>query len=446
MKFRGLLTAVVILAALGGFLYWSQHHLPAQHSKKSEEPAVPPIVQVNGADVTALTLAEKGSAPISLVTSQPGHWQITAPIQWPADRSAISGMLSDLTHFRTQRIIADHAVNLEQYGLADPALRMDITQKDNKTAQLIVGNRTPTGEGAYAMVPGDPRVYTIPYFLFQSFDKPLDQLRDKRLLPFNATVVTEVQLARKGEDLVIDHKGDGWQIEKPAVYRTRTTAVDSLIRDLVNAKFDPSATPAQAEAGWAKAAPVVNISLTASSGGNTETDTLNVRKSTNGDYYGKASVFPGVWKLDPSINTVATKRLDDLRNKDLFDFGFNEPLNIEYHSPTTNLKLVRSNEDWYQDGRKLDSASVEGLINAVRSLAASGFVNSGFTKPDITLTVVSQDGKLIEKVQFQQTKDGAIARRDDGPSLYSLDSATMNILYGAAGAVKPAAAQLSGRK
>ena len=438
MKFRGLLASVVVLAALGGVLYWSQHHVPAKNPDKTAEPEVPPIIQVNGANVTGMTLAEKGSAPITLVASQPGHWQITTPIEWPADQPTISGILNDLTNFRAQRIISDRASDLAQYGLAEPALTFDITEKGNKTTRLIIGNRTPTGEGAYAMVAGDAHVYTIPDFLLASFNKPLDELRDKRLLPFNVASVSEVRLARRDETVVIDRKGTGWQIEKPAVYRTKTTSVDSLVRNLINAKFDPSATQAQAEAGWAKAAPVVNIGVTANEGDKTKTDTLDVREGAGDEYYGKSSEFPGVWNLDASIKNAASQKLDDLRNKQLLDLGFDEPLNINYHSPTANLTLVRSNQDWYQDGKKLDPTSAEGLISALRSLAASGFVTSGFTKPDTDLTVVSQDGKLIEKVQFEHTKGGAIAKREDGPSLYSLDSETMSLLDRAASDVKPA--------
>jgi Domain of unknown function (DUF4340) len=446
MKFRGLLASVVVLAALGGVLYWSQHHVPANNPDKNAEPEVPPIVHVNGANVTEMTLAQKGSAPVTLVANQPGQWQITMPIQWLADQPTISGILNDLTHFRAQRIIADHATDLAQYGLAEPALTFDITEKGNKATRLIIGNRTPTGEGAYAMVASDAHVYTIPYFLFTSFTKPLDELRDKRLLPFNVAAVTGLRLARRDETVVIDRKGTGWQIEKPAVYRTKTTSVDSLVRNLINAKFDPSVTPAQADAAWAKATPVVNIGVTASAGDKTETDTLDVRQGAGDEYYGKAGAFPGVWKLDASIKNAVSQKLDDLRNKQLLDLGFNEPLNIIYHAPTTNLTLVRSNQDWYQDGKKMDPTSVEGLINRLRSLTASGFVTSGFEKPDTDLTVVSQDGKLIEKVQFEHTKGGAIAKRDDGPSLYSLDFETISLLESAASAVKPVPAAPPAKK
>jgi hypothetical protein len=441
MKFRGLLAAVVVLAALGGFLYWSQRHPNALQPKTAQTPDLPPLVHVAEEAVTGLKLNERGSAPIALVTNQPGRWEITAPITAPADSASVAHILSNLSHLRTQAVIEDHATDLGRYGLADPALTLDITQRNGQTARMILGDRTPTGEGAYAMVPGDAHVYTIPYFMDETFAQPLDKLRDKRLLPFNVDDVTAVELDRGGQAIVIDRNQSRWQVEKPSEYRTNGIAVDSLLHDLVNAKFDSSATPEQAAAGFAKAAPFETIKLTAGTGAKAETDTLEVRKAASGgDFYGKASVFAGTWKLDPSIDLALTKNPDDFRNRQLFDFAFNEPLNIDYHSGSTNLTLVRSNADWFENGKKMDLVSVQTLVSALRGLAATRFAASGYTTPDIDITVTSQGGKQVEKVHLQKTKDGgAIAKREDDPTLYALDADTVNPLLSAASGVREAA-------
>ena len=438
MKFRGLLVAVVALAALGGFLYWSQKHPDALKPKTSETPLTPALVHVSDKSITGVTLQKRGAAPITLVSNPSGQWTITAPISAPTNHGSMTRLLGDLSNLRAGAVIADHATDLKPYGLADPSFTVDIAEQGNRTERLLVGDSTPTNNGVYAMVPGDPRVYTIPSFVNDTLNEPLDKLRDKRLLPFNVGDVTGVELDRNGQTIVIDHQQGTWQIEKPAPYRASDNTVDSLLHDLVNAKFDSSVTPEEAASGFAKAAPFETIRLTAGQGA--ETDTLEVRKAKiGGDFYGKTSVMPGTWKLDPSIDSALTKNLDDFRNKQIFDFGFTEPLNIDYHANGTNLSLVRSNDDWFQNGQKMDSESVEALVSALRGLAAGKFVTSGFSKPDVEITVVSRNGKLIEKVQLEKTKDGAIARREDGPTLYALDADTVNPLFSAADGVKAAA-------
>ncbi|MFZ0285782.1 MAG: hypothetical protein WAL32_11185, partial [Terriglobales bacterium] len=58
----------------------------------------------------------------------------------------------------------------------------------------------------------------------------------------------------------------------------------------------------------------------------------------------------------------------------------------------------------------------------------------------IELTVISNDGKRMEKVQIAKKDAGYIAKREDDPSLYELDAQTVTSLEKAAEDVKPAAA------
>jgi len=55
------------------------------------------------------------------------------------------------------------------------------------------------------------------------------------------------------------------------------------------------------------------------------------------------------------------------------------------------------------------------------------------------MTVVSNDGKRTEKVEFAQTSDGYIARRASEPGLYQLDTKAVNDMLEASRAIKPAA-------
>jgi hypothetical protein len=53
-------------------------------------------------------------------------------------------------------------------------------------------------------------------------------------------------------------------------------------------------------------------------------------------------------------------------------------------------------------------------------------VDTGFTTPEFTVTVVSNDGKRTEKVEFAKVADGYIARREGEPALYQLDAKTVD--------------------
>ncbi|HVT96330.1 MAG TPA: DUF4340 domain-containing protein [Acidobacteriaceae bacterium] len=433
MKFRGLIVAAAVLLVLAGVLYWSEHHKP----KESASATTPAILKIDPATVTSVTVKQKGAQAVTLARAGASQWKITSPGDYPADSSAVSAMLSSLAPLNSDSIVEEKAENLSEYGLSDPSLEVDVTGKDNKTDHLLFGDDAPTGGGVYVQLAGSPRVFTAGSFAKSSLNKSLGDLRDKRLLPVEASSVSSIDLDRKGQKISFARIQKGWQIEKPESYRTDNYQVDDLLSQLTGAKWDPSVSAEDATRDFSHATPVATVKLTGSSG----TDTLEVRKEKDA-YYAKSSAVPGAWKIDSSnassLDSDLERGLDDFRNKQLFDFGYADPDKIEYHSGNTSIVLARSGKDWISDGKKMDSGSAEGLITAVRDLAASKFVTSGFTNAGIDLTVTSDGGKRVEKVQMQKTSDGAIARRDDGPSLYSLDSAALTGLTDAIAGLKPA--------
>lgn len=436
MKFRGLIAAAVVLLILAGVLYWSQHR-KTPDTTASTASTSPAILKVDPATVTSLTVKLKGAQPVTLVRSG-AQWQITSPGTFPADDSTVSGMLSNLAPLNSESVVEDHATNLGEFGLIEPSVELGITGKDNKTTRLMLGDDAPTGDGVYVSVAGDPRVFTASSALKTSVSKSLSDLRDKRLLPVDASSVSSIDLTRKGEDIAFARIQSGWQIEKPKSYQADSFQVDDLLQQLTSAKWDGSVASDDAAKSFAHAEPVATVKLTGSFGN----DTLDLRKDKE-NYYAKSSAVAGTWKVDSTtasgLDQALSHGIDDFRNKQLFDFGYSDPEKIEYHSGPTNLVLTHTENAWWSDGKKMDPLSVELLVTALRNLTANKFVDSGFATPLIAITVTSNGGKKVEKVEMQKSGDGAIAKREDDASFYSLDTAAINSLTNAIAGIKPAA-------
>ena len=442
MKLRGPLVAIVILAALTGFLYWSNHHKPGEDSSVKASLTSAQILSLKQGDVQEVTIERKDQGQVDLAKNDSGVWRITKPSSLAADQEAVSSLLSTLTTLDSDRIVEEKTSDLAPYGLLSPALAVDINLKDKKTEKLLIGDETPAGNAFYAMRAGDPRLFTVRSYNKSNLDKGSNDLRDKRLFTEDFDKVSQIELdgfePGKKHDITFARDKDAWQILKPKPYRTDSLPVDELVRSLKEAKIDTSTGSDEKKdaAIFESAARFANAKVTGASG----TQEVEVRKAKD-DYYAKSSVLSGVYKIPTSVATGLDKPLDDFRNKKLFDFGYEGPDGIEFHEDGKSYFLTRSGSDWWgPDGKKLDNLSASALLDKIRDLSASKFPESGFTTPTLRLTVVSKDKKHAETLLIAKSKQDYIAMRDGEPALYEIPSDSVAELAKAASNLKSAPA------
>jgi hypothetical protein len=437
MKMNSLLIAAIVLAALSGVLYWSNHRKPAESAVKVSADTPPKILTLSQADIAKVDIKKKSGDEVDLAKDGAGKWQIAGAKPLRADQSEVSSMLSTLSSLSSERLIEEKAGNLADYGLAQPAVEVDVTEKDNKTQKLLIGDNTPAGNAVYVALAGDPRVFTLASFSKTSLDKSAKDLRDKRLLVFEQDKLSRVELSAKKQDIEFGRNKDQWQIVKPKPLRADDSKVEELIRKLGDAKMDLTASDddqKKAAAAFNSGSAVAVAKVTDASG----TEELQVRKSKD-NYYAKSSAVEGVFKVGNDLGTALDKAVEDFRNKKLFDLGFTDPEKIELHDGAKAYFLTKGGSDWFSaDGKKVDAIGAEGVVEKVRDLSASKFVDSGFGAPVLEVIATSNGGKTIEKVSIAKDGDHYVAKREGEPALYQLDPVVVTGLEKAAEDLKPA--------
>jgi hypothetical protein len=426
----------VVMVALAAGLYFSNKQKSAEAAKPPAD-ASPKILALTDSEVSRVDLKKKDAPETVLEKNNAGKWQLTAPKQFLADQETAGQLVTSASSVASDRVVEDKASDVSAYGLKAPSLEVDITTKAGKTSKLKIGDDTPTNSGAYAMLEGDPRVFTVASFVKTGLDKSVNDLRDKRLLTFDQDKLSRVELMAKKQDMEFGRDKDQWQIVKPKPLRADGLQVEELIRKLKDAKMDLTVSDEDAKkaaSAFASGTAVATVKATDASG----TQQLEVRKNKD-DYYAKSSAVDGVHKVTADLGTGLDKGLDDFRNKKLFDFGFNDPNKIEMHNNGKTYAFQKTGEDWFSNGKKLDSTSVQSLLDKLRDFSASKFVDfTAVAAPSIDLTVTSNDGKRIEKVLISKQGTDYVAKRENEPSLYGLDAKIVDDLSKAASDVKEA--------
>ena len=434
MKPKGLLIGVALLAVLGGLIWWSNKKQAATPADTTVKILAIPEDQFQQLRIKKLT-----NEIIELRRSD-GKWAMISPKPLAADQDAVASTVATLSSLNADKVVDEKAADLHPFGLDMPTLDVTITRKDGKTAELLVGDSTLDNSGAYAKLAGDPRVFTIASASKTSLDKNPEDLRDKRLLSFDSDKLTRVELQAKGQTLEFGKNGQNeWQIVKPRPLRADSSAVTTLVDKLHDAKLDTSELPEDAAKKFAAAAKAGTASVTDSSGA----QTLEIRKDKDNNYYAKSTATEGVWKTSADTGGALDKGLDDFRNKKLFDFGFSDPSRVELKTAA----YTKAGDKWMSGQKTMDNASVQTLIDKLRDLSASKFPEKGGGgDPVFEATVVSNEGKRIEKVAI--TKQGAqyFAKREGDASIYEMDAQAVADLQKAAAEVKEAAPETGKKK
>ena len=441
MKSKGLLTASFLLLVLSGVVWWS--------NKKASAPDRPPVenattklVSIPEDQFQELEIKKRTGEALRLQHGD-SKWRIVAPELLPADPDAVSSMLSSLSSLSSDRTVEEKPASLDQYGLTHPAIELNFIDKNKKTAKLLIGDNTPAGTAVYASIAGDSRVFALSSYKKNSFDKSPNDLRDKRMLTFDSDKVSGIELMAKKQTITFGRSKDEWQIVKPNPFRADPSHVEDILRTLRDTRMDLSGSEdsKKTATAFASGTPFATARVTDVSG----TQELQVRKNKD-DYYAKSSAVAGVYKISSTTWSGLDKNLDDFKNKKLFDFGFADPDKVEIHDGSKSFFLTRTGNDWWSNGTKMDPGTVSTLIDKIRDLSATKFPETGWTTPVLELTVTSDGGKRMEKVQLSKNGDNYLARRENEPALYELTASAVSELQKSAADLKPAAAPPPSKK
>jgi hypothetical protein len=437
MKPRNLLVAAVFLAALSGAVWWAKRH-PQSTGPTANTPPAPKLAEISDTAVQQVELKKKDGSTIVL-DRKSGKWVITAPESLSADQDAVGTIVSSLNPVTADSVVEDKPSDLSKYGLTTPSLTVIVKEKNGKTDQFVFGDDVPAGSLVYARSNSRPAVYSVSSSVKSSFDKALNDLRDKRLLTFDSNQLTRVELVSGKSDVEFGKNNQNeWQILKPKPYRADSFQVEELLRKLTDANMDLSANALDAkktDAAFAKGQRIATAKVSDAAG----TQTLEVHKDKD-DYYAQTSVVKGIYKVSADLGKQLEKPLDDFRNKKIFDFGFSDPTKIEVQQGDTAKVYQKSGQDWKLNGKVMDPRSIQAFTDKVRDLSANKFVDNGFTAPVLSIAVTSNNGKRIEKVAFAKSPNGYIARRENEPALYELDAKSVNDILEASSNIKQTAA------
>lgn len=429
-KASSLLVSVAILAALGGAVWYTMENPPPEDSDAIQ------LVDVKEDEIVEVTVRQPGSDALTVVRGEDGEWRFGGGLDLRADDAAVGFMATNLSGLEAERVVQEETTDWAPYGLdGDGEVSVDVRFAEGKGAEkkFVFGKSTPTGSSVYVRIEGDPRLMTTYSYVPASFQKTVFDWRDKSLVVVDQDDLRRVSVRISGgapTTIERDDAAAAWRIVEPRPMRADNFTASDLARSVANAEMTRVVEEGEPASDYGFSKPYAVATAVDAAGAE---HTLTIARQSEGVYYARTSDMAGVYELSASAAEGLDVELAALRNKKLFDFGFDELSRIEARDGETSITLERADGKWKlasDGGREVGSEQVQTLIDRMRNLVAIGFPEGaaggyGLGSPAIEVAATeSAEGSEPERVQLSSLDaDRVYAVRAGEPTVYELEKA-----------------------
>ena len=159
---------------------------------------------------------QRGAEKIRL-SKEGENWALEVPLQEPADKSAVSSLLSSLETAEAQKFVAEETQDLPQYGLSEPSVVVRLQEEgEDQWKALELGKKAEGEEDHYlARNPARSAVFTVPKSILEKLTQKLWEFRDKDVIDVDQDEIDKVIFHRGDIEIQVRREDYKWIIEKP---------------------------------------------------------------------------------------------------------------------------------------------------------------------------------------------------------------------------------------
>ncbi|HKQ78167.1 MAG TPA: DUF4340 domain-containing protein [Blastocatellia bacterium] len=393
---------------------------------RDEEPEKSrPAFKFNREDVTGISVV-RGGQTVNL-ENQNNKWVITQPVSAAADESALNSIIGDLVSARIENEFPPSGGDLKQYGLSEPAVKLEVKLKNGETHRVEIGSKDQFGSSAYVKIDGSQNVAAVSSGLLTNADKSLSDLRDRSVLGATLYELNSVKVVSEDGSYELEKKEGEWKIKSSADAPTDDAQVNNLFSELGGAKAaeivsenidDP------AKYGLDKSKVSLTARLTA--GGER---TVSIGSKVDENYYAKISDRPQLIKVDKAFYDKLNTKLATLRSKQFVKFNREELTKVYVKNSNVTLVAEKKGDKWLVTepaDKKDKEASTFKIFTPLESQATdvidkpTGAIAAKLAKPAVEVRLTDKNGKTtVLKISSADGED-VYVRVEGRPEIYKV--------------------------
>jgi hypothetical protein len=364
-----------ILVLLAGYIYVFE--IKGKVKKEKAEAKAKKLLVFEIQDIRKLSIL-RASDSFSCEKNKEEDWRLLSPVNDRGDKSTLSSLVTSLTDLKAEREDRD-VQSFADFGLDPAQFTVIAGSADGKSDTLYLGQKNPSGSFLYARKPREKRLVLTSAGVESFLTKPLFDLRDKSVLPFEKENVERIRIDARGKTIVIAKTGGAWNLTEPIKAQADESGVDSFLNQFkwAQAKEYIEENPKSLDRyGLSKPA----MSLTLTLGADKSQNVLSIGNPKGKDrYYAKDAGRYPVFLVDTSLAREFRKTVFDFRDKKIVRLEIDSVKSVAVEYPDgAPLACRRDTADtWFLESPQKAKAvayKISGILYDMRDMLARDFL------------------------------------------------------------------------
>lgn len=409
MRYWPTLLLLLILAGLGGYLYFVE--LPAKQSEEKQAVEQQTLLPFPETEITGLTVSTPQGV-VEMKRKEAKGWAITAPLQTDADTREVQSMIRALVTAKVLRTVEEQPGTLAPFGLEHPITTITVIA-GTKQETLSIGDNGPLSSTLYVHRHASHSVLLTDLTTKSFVNKTLLTFRRKDLLQFVQAELDRVRLTYPTTEIVLynmskDKPKPNWKIRYPIEAEADQTEVRSFLFKLEDLKALAIIDSGPERATITKTLTTPKLKITLHTADGDQTVKLYQPDQDSGEAFAETRPDAPLYRINPMVIKDLTRELFTFQDKRLLGIDYTEIAMLSVKTRDKHYVLINENGEWVledQPTAKLSQEAADLLVSRVANLPAEERV----TKQPAPLAPY---GLLAPTAEFVATgKDGKIAGR-----------------------------------
>lgn len=429
---------LLLIAVMGGALVYYFEYRDAE-PRDTEPDKSKPAFAFKREDLTGVAITKNGQT--LMLEASEGKWSLVKPVSAPANVSAVDSLVGDLVNARVERAIQASADQLKNFGLAEPAVTVELKLKDGKVHRIRLGEKDFSGLSVYGILDDSSEVSMFPSSLLTGADKSLNDLRDLSIFGgLTQYDIGSLLVKNANGAFTLEKQNADWVLKIPSDTAADQREVNSLLSEISSAKAKEVASESSDDlAQFGLQQPGITVTARLQTG--SERQVLVAVKTDGGEksYYAKGSDRPQIFRIDESLYDKLNAKASTLRSKEFVKINEDDLSRVVIRNSNTTITVEKNSEGKWIVKEPAEQKDKEALsyklLDPFESYKATEVIDkpsaaivAKFARPAIEARLTANDGYTTVLKLSSAGGEDVYLRIDGRPEVYKVSKAMFEAL------------------